>query len=95
MAALREFFTTFADLPSGTAGRGDCESLFARLRNKATIAQQHLAPRLLGIQQSLDTGRLDNVYWLPGPENPSDGPTKVKCCNLDPFAPERFVRCVA
>ena len=32
----------------------------------------------LSIQQSLDNNELDNIYWLPGTENPADGVTKMK-----------------
>ena len=37
------------------------------------ITQKHLVRPYLGIQQPLANGDLDNVYWLPGPENPADG----------------------
>ena len=32
----------------------------------------------LGIQQSLENKELDDIYWLPGTENPADGMTKMK-----------------
>ena len=32
----------------------------------------------MAIQQSIELEELNNVYWLPGAENPADGLTKVK-----------------
>ena len=32
----------------------------------------------LGIQQTLENGDLDNVYWLLGLGNPAGGTTKIK-----------------
>ena len=32
----------------------------------------------LDIQQSLEEGELENVYWIPGTENPADGLTKLR-----------------
>ena len=59
-------------------GFGDCESLFARLRNKKAIAEKYSARNFLGIQQSLGSNELDNVYWLPGTDSPADGLTEVE-----------------
>ena len=42
------------------------------------ITEKYLARHCLSIQQSLDNNELDNIYWLPGTENPADGMTKVK-----------------
>ena len=37
-----------------------------------------LLPSLLSSQQFLEDGELENVYWLPGTENPADGLTKLR-----------------
>ena len=42
------------------------------------VAEKCLARHFLGTQQSLDSGDLDNDYWLSGLENPADGSTRVK-----------------
>ena len=42
------------------------------------IAEEYLGSQFLGIRQTLETGELDDVHWLPGPDNPADGPAKVK-----------------
>ena len=42
------------------------------------ITEKYLVRHFLGIQQSLDHGELDNIFWLPGTENPADGMTKVR-----------------
>ena len=59
-------------------GLEDCESLFSHLRTKEMITEKYLARHFLSIQQSLDNKELDNIYWLPGTENPADGMTKMK-----------------
>ena len=59
-------------------GLEDCESLFSHLRTKRMITEKYLVRHFLSIQQSLDDKELDNVYWLPGTENPADGMTKLK-----------------
>ena len=60
------------------AGLADCESLLNRLRTKKMITEKYLVRHFLSIQQSFEDKELDNVYWLPGTENPADGATKVK-----------------
>ena len=32
----------------------------------------------LSIQRFLEDGELENVYWIPGTENPADGLTKLR-----------------
>ena len=78
MALIREFYTPFVGLSPGMVGLEDCESLFSHLRTKRMITEKYLVRHFLGIQQSLDHGELDNIFWLPGTENPADGMTKVK-----------------
>ena len=78
MALIREFYTPLVGLSPGTAGLEDCESLFSHLRTKRMITEKYLVRHFLSIQQSLDNKELDNIYWLPGTENPADGMTKVK-----------------
>ena len=78
MALLREFYTPFEGLSPGMVGLEDCESLFSHLRTKRMITEKYLVRHFLSIQQSLDNNELDNIYWLPGTENPADGMTKMK-----------------
>ena len=49
-----------------------------RLKNEKMAAAKYLIRRILEIQQSLQSGNLDNVHWLPGLEVPADGTTGVK-----------------
>ena len=37
-----------------------------------------LVRHFLSIQQFLEDGELENVYWIPGTENPADGLTKLR-----------------
>ena len=57
---------------------GDCESLFTHRKNRKTIAEKYLVRHFLRIQQFIEEGDLDNVYWIPGTENPADGLTKIR-----------------
>ena len=43
------------------------------------ITEKYLVRHFLSIQQFLEDGELDNVYWLPELENPADSLTKVRC----------------
>ena len=54
-----------------------CESLFTHLKTKEIAAGKYLVRHLLGIQQSIGNGDLDNVNWLPGLANPTRGMTNV------------------
>ena len=78
MALIREFYAPFVGLSPGMVGMEDCESLFSHLRNKKMVTEKYLIRHFLSIQQALEDGDLENVYWLPGTENPADGMTKVK-----------------
>ncbi len=42
------------------------------------ITEKYLVRHFLSIQQSLEDGELENVYWIPGTENPADGLTKLR-----------------
>ena len=42
------------------------------------ITEKYLVRHFLSIQQFLDEGELENVYWIPGVENPADGLTKLR-----------------
>ena len=42
------------------------------------VTEKYLVRHFLSIQQSLDDGELENVYWIPGTENPADGLTKLR-----------------
>ena len=42
------------------------------------VTEKYLVRRFLSIQQFLEDGELENVYWIPGTENPADGLTKLR-----------------
>ena len=48
------------------------------------IADKYLVRHFSGIQKALEAGDLENVYWLPGTENPADSLTKVRSA-MDPL----------
>ena len=75
---LREFYGPFPRISPGLVGMEDCESLFAHLKNKQMITGKYLVRHFLSIQQFLEDGELENVYWIPGTENPADGLTKLR-----------------
>ena len=78
MALLREFFAPFSRTSPGLVGMEDCQSLFAHLENRKMVTVKYLVRRFLRNQQFIEEGGLDNVYWLPGTENPADGLAKIK-----------------
>ena len=78
MSMLREFFGHFSGLSPGLVGLEDCESLFAELKKSKMITEKFLVRHCLSIQQALEQKDLDNVYWVPGKENPADGLTKLR-----------------
>ena len=77
MALLREFRAPVADLPPGMAEMGACESPLTHLRDKKTIAAEHLARNIWGLRRALAKNEPDHVSWLPGPGNPAGGLTEV------------------
>ena len=42
------------------------------------ITEKYLVRHFLSIQQFIDEGELENVYWIPGVENPAGGLTKLR-----------------
>ena len=78
MALLRDFYAPFAHLSPGMVGMEDCESLFTHLKNRKMVTEKYLIRHFLSIQQFVEDGELDNIYWIPGAENPADGLTKIK-----------------
>ena len=52
--------------------------MFTHLRNRKMVAEKYLVRHILSIQQFIEEGDLDNVYWIPGTENPADGLTKIR-----------------
>ena len=52
--------------------------VFTRLKNRKMVTEKYLARHFLSIQQFLEEGELENVYWIPGVENPADGLTKLR-----------------
>ena len=78
MALLGEFYGPFSHMSPGLVGMEDFESLFTHLENRKTITEKYLVRHFLSIQQFLEDGELENVYWIPGTENPADGLTKLR-----------------
>ena len=78
MSILRGFYGYFTDVFSGMVGLEDCESLFADLKKKKLITEKFPDRHFLAIQQAIEIQELDNVYWIPGRENPADGLTKLR-----------------
>ena len=58
-------------------GLEDCESLFTRLKKNKLITEKFVR-HFLAIQQAIEFQELDNVYWIPGKENPANGLTKLR-----------------
>ena len=56
----------------------NCESLFTHLKNRKMVTEKYLVRHFLSIQQFIEEGNLDNVYWIPRTENPADGLTKSR-----------------
>ena len=61
-----------------------CVCLSSHLRTRRMITVKYLVRRFLGVQQLLDNQELDNIYWLPGTENPADGMSKMEG-NMSPM----------
>ena len=78
MTLLREFYSPFSRIAPGLVGMEDCESLFTHLKNRKMVTGKYLVRHFLSIQQSLEEGELENVYWIPGTENPADGLAKLR-----------------
>ena len=77
MSMLREFYGHFAGSKPGMIGLEDCESLFTHLKKSKIITEKFLVRHFLSIQQAIEERELDNVFWIPGKENPADGLTKM------------------
>lgn len=48
------------------------------MNKKKTIANEYSARHSLSMQQSLGRHELGNFSWLPGADNPADGPAAVR-----------------
>ena len=75
---LREFYGNFAGSKPGLIGLEDCESLFTHLKESKSITEKFLVRHLMSIQRALVEKELNNVFWIPGKENPADGLTKLR-----------------
>ena len=42
------------------------------------VTDEYLVRHSLSIQQFLEDGEPENVYWIPGAEKPADGLTKLR-----------------
>ena len=78
MTLLREFYGPFSRIFPGLVGMEDCESLLTHLENRKMVTEKYLARHVLSIQQFLEDGELENVYWILGTENPADGQTNLR-----------------
>ena len=78
MALLKKFYVPFSHISPGSVGMEYCESLFTHLKNRKMVTEKYLVRHFVSIQQLLGDGELENVYWLPGVENPADGLTKLR-----------------
>ena len=52
-------------------GMEDCESLFTRLKKNKLVAEKFLVRHFSATLEAIGLQELDNVYWIPGKENPS------------------------
>ena len=48
------------------------------MNKRKTIADEYSARHSLGMKQSLGRHELRNFSWLPGADNPADGPAAVR-----------------
>ena len=78
MSLLKDFFGPFDDSDPGTVELGDCESLTTHLKTEKMIAEEYAERHFLSTQQAFGEGEMDNVFRVPGTENPADGLTKVR-----------------
>ena len=69
VALLREFSVPMLDLFLGVAGLDARESL---------ISEKFSARRHLSTRRAVEQGESANAFWLRGPGNPTDGPTKSR-----------------
>ena len=77
MSMLREFYGHFAGSNPGLIGLEDCESLFTHRKKSKSTTEKFLVRHFMSIQQALEEEELNNVFWIPGKENPADGLTKM------------------
>ena len=78
MSTLREFYGHFAGSNPGLIRLEDCESVLTHLKKGETVTGRFLARHFTSIQQALEEKELNNVFWIPGKENPADGLTKMR-----------------
>ena len=58
----------------GVAGLEGCESLSTHQKTKRMITEKYPVRHFSRVQQALEEGELNIAYWLPGTENPAEGP---------------------
>ena len=78
MSPSRASYEPRSDVAPGMIGFEDCESLFAHLGKKKSIAAKYLVRHFLRTQLSSGSEELDNVFRAPDLEDPPDELTKVK-----------------
>ena len=76
----------FSGVSPGMASKEECDSLFSRLKNRELLTGKYLVHHFSSIQQLIEDGDLNNVYWLPAVANPADGLTKLKS-EMGPIPP--------
>ena len=62
----------------GHVGRVGLRKPFRSPLQQGNPYQNYLARQFLGMHQALEYGELDNIFWLPGTENPAGCPAEVK-----------------
>ena len=81
MEPSREFYEPSMDLPPGMVGLAawqGCKCRCKRLRNKKTVAGQHLVCHFSGIQEALGRRELGDICWSPGADYAAGGLAKIK-----------------
>ena len=77
-AASQEMFDPPCVIGPGHVGRVGLRKPFRSPLQQGNPYQNYLARQFLGMHQALEYGELDNIFWLPGTENPAGCPAEVK-----------------
>ena len=78
VALLREIFAPYPDVSPGVISLEAPETLFSHPRHEEAFVAKYLLCLTPGKEEALSDSELDNIFWLPGPENAEGGPAKVK-----------------
>ena len=78
MSLLRDVYGPFGGLNPGAAGLEDCGSPSTHLKTNKMITRKYLVRHFPSVQQPLERGELDHLFWAPGIGNPTDISTMVR-----------------